>query len=99
MRPFMNEITIIGDYRLAFIKHGSVVGHECVGIDFTPRPKLPRTDWPLKMTDMGPSMGSLAKYHSGACPMANRFPQKDKEGCRCKRWYSWLRKELSQKTH
>lgn len=75
----MNNITIIGDYRLAFIKAGNVVGHELV--------------------NMGPSMGSLAKYHSWACPMVNRFPQEDKEGCRCKRWYSWLRKELNQKTH
>ena len=68
MSPFMNEITVVGDYRLAFVKHGSVVGHECVGIDFTPRPKLPRTDWPLKMTDMGPSMGSLTKHTTGDVP-------------------------------
>lgn len=95
----MNDIKIVGDYRLAFVKSGSVVGHELCDIDFTPRPRLPRAEWPFKMTDMGPSMGSLKKHHRVTCPMVNGFPANDKEGCRCKTWYNWLRKELSLSAH
>jgi len=85
-------ITIVGDYRLAFSKVGQVTGHEIVNIDFTLRPYLPKTAWPLKL---GTPTVSLATKHKASCALMNGRKVEDIfQCCACPAWQTWLRKEL-----
>ena len=101
------SISIIGDYRLAFIKPGQVTGHDVVKIDFTPTPS-PFSPWPKQV--VGKITESVADKHLKHCGLMNGCGKlyHDKDGgledciktgahdCRCPACFKYLRSELKK---
>lgn len=82
------SISIIGDYRLAFIKPGQVTGHDIVNIDLTPTPS-PFSPWPKRA--IGKVTESVAQFHAKGCGLMTKGNE-----CRCPAWFKYLRVELKK---